>query len=168
VIAIRLAKLVMVASLAGFAFLVTFGNISDYGTNSGFVRHVLSMDTIFPDSDLRYRAITQPAVWHAAYVAIIAAEGTTCVLLAAGAVAMLRSLRAEAVVFERAKRFVILGATMAFLIWFTGFMVVGGEWFAMWQSKMWNGQESAFRFYMTALAVLLYVSQPDKDLATRP
>jgi predicted small integral membrane protein len=33
---------------------------------------------------------------------------------------------------------------------------------------MWNGQESAFRFYMTALAVLLYVSQPDKDLATRP
>jgi predicted small integral membrane protein len=44
-------------------------------------------------------------------------------------------------------------------------MVVGGEWFAMWQSKDWNGQEAAFRFYMTVLAVLIFVSLPDSDLA---
>jgi len=66
-------------------------------------------------------------------------------------------------VFERAKRFTIVGASLAFLLWFTGFMV-GGEWFAMWESKLWNGQEAAFRFYMTVLAVLLFVNQPDRDL----
>ena len=35
----------------------------------------------------------------------------------------------------------------------------------MWQSPMWNGQEAAFRFYVTILAVLIFVNQPDGDLA---
>ena len=52
------------------------------------------------------------------------------------------------------------------LVWFFGFMVVAGEWFAMWQSQTWNGQDAAFRFYVTALAVLIFVSLPDGDLAT--
>ena len=43
-------------------------------------------------------------------------------------------------------------------------MVVGGEWFAMWQSEDWNGQQAAFRFYLTVLAVLIFVNQPDGDL----
>jgi predicted small integral membrane protein len=34
----------------------------------------------------------------------------------------------------------------------------------MWQSKSWNGQEAAFRFYMTMLAVLIFVIQPDAEL----
>jgi predicted small integral membrane protein len=52
-------------------------------------------------------------------------------------------------------------------VWFFGFMVVGGEWFAMWQSPQWNGQEPAFRFYMTMLAVLIFVVVPDGDLPER-
>ena len=85
-------------------------------------------------------------------------------LLAIGAVALGGALRADAAAFEHAKRFTVIGVTLAFLIWFTGFMVVGGEWFAMWQSKIWNGQELAFRFYLTALAVLVFVNQPDREL----
>ena len=52
------------------------------------------------------------------------------------------------------------------LVWLVGFgfMVVGGEYFAMRQSKTWNGQEAAFRFYMTMLAVLIFVMQPDGEL----
>jgi predicted small integral membrane protein len=34
----------------------------------------------------------------------------------------------------------------------------------MWQSKTWNGQEAAFKFYMTMLAVLIFIMQPDRDL----
>ena len=41
----------------------------------------------------------------------------------------------------------MIGTTLGFLVWFTGFLVIGGEWFAMWQSATWNGQEAAFRFY---------------------
>ena len=81
---------------------------------------------------------------------------------------MARSFRGGAADFNGAKHFAVIGVTVAFLLWFGGFMVVGGEWFAMWQSKLWNGQEPAFRFYMTALAVLIFVNQPDKELAERP
>jgi predicted small integral membrane protein len=42
-------------------------------------------------------------------------------------------------------------------------MVVGGEYFAMWQSKSWNGQEAAFRFYITLLGVLIFVNQRDSE-----
>ena len=60
------------------------------------------------------------------------------------------------------------GALAAFLVWFFGFMVIAGEWFAMWQSQTWNGQDAAFRFYVTVLAVLIFVSLPDGDLPVPP
>ena len=44
-------------------------------------------------------------------------------------------------------------------------MVVAGEYFAMWQSKVWNGQEAAFRIVMVILGVLVFVSFPDRDWA---
>jgi predicted small integral membrane protein len=62
VIEARIAKIVMVASLALFAFIVTFDNITDYDTNFEFVRHVLSMDAIFPGSTLLYRGVISPAL----------------------------------------------------------------------------------------------------------
>jgi predicted small integral membrane protein len=34
----------------------------------------------------------------------------------------------------------------------------------MWQSKTWNGQDAAFKFYMAILGVLIFVNQPDVDL----
>jgi predicted small integral membrane protein len=34
----------------------------------------------------------------------------------------------------------------------------------MWQSQTWNGQEAAFRFYVTILAALIFVNQQDPDL----
>jgi hypothetical protein len=48
-----------------------------------------------------------------------------------------------------------VAAGLGFLVWFFGFMVIGGEWFQMWQSPLWNGQQAAFRFYLTILAVLI-------------
>jgi predicted small integral membrane protein len=164
--AARIAKLLMVASLAAFTFIVTFDNIMDYGSNFAFVSHVLSMDTTLPDNSLRYRAITDRLLWRIAYDFIIFSEALTCIAFAIATAALLRNLRASAAAFARAKRFTVVGTALAFLVWFTGFMVVGGEWFAMWQSKIWNGQEAAFRFYMTALAVLLFVNQPDGDLVS--
>jgi predicted small integral membrane protein len=164
-IAARLAKLAMVASIAGFALIVTFDNVTDYAANFAFVQHVLSMDTTFPNNALLHRAINSPVAWHAAYILIIAAEGLTAAFLAVGAVALWRSFGSGAAEFDHAKRFSIIGVTLAFLVWFTGFMVIGGEWFAMWQSKIWNGQEAAFRFYLTAIAVLLFVNQPDRELS---
>jgi predicted small integral membrane protein len=162
---VRLCKVAMTAALASFAFVVCYDNIVDYDSNYTFVRHVLSMDTTFPGNALMHRAITNEAAWKAAYALIIAAEGVTFLLLAIGAAFMAVRLRSPAAVFQRAKTWVVAGATAGFGVWFFGFMVVGGEYFAMWQSQTWNGQEAAFRFYMAVLGVMIFVNQPDPDLA---
>jgi predicted small integral membrane protein len=161
--ALRLAKIVTVAAIALFATLVTFGNLTDYGTNFAFVRHVLSMDTIFPTSAIRYRAITGTALHHAAYVVIIAAEAATAAVCWIGTWRLVRALRADAPAFNRAKAPAVAGLTLGFLVWNVGFMSIGGEWFGMWQSAQWNGVPSAFRFVMVILGVLIFVSLPDGE-----
>jgi predicted small integral membrane protein len=167
-IAIRAAKAALVAAVALFASLVTFGNLTDYNTNFEFVRHVLSMDTIFEFSTIKYRAITDPTLQHAAYAVIITAEGATAVLCWIGAVALAHALRADAATFNRSKTYAVVGLTLGFLLWQVGFMSIGGEWFGMWQSQQWNGVPSAFRFVMTIVAVLIFVVLPDQELARPP
>ena len=153
----------MVASTAAFALLVAADNVVDYPTNYQFVRHVLSMDTTLPGNALMGRAVTSPVLWLAGYWMIIATEAAVGLLLAVAALKLAVNLRAPARRFNAAKDLVVLGAGLGFLLWFLGFMVVGGEWFAMWQSKAWNGQEAAFRFYVTLLLVAILVNQPDRD-----
>lgn len=160
----RYAKIAMCLALGAFCLLVAFNNVTDYATNYVFVQHVLSMDTTLPDNNLKYRAISSPVLWEMAYAAIIAAEALTGVLFMAGTASLWRARRASADTFNRAKGYAIAAATLAFLIWFLGFMAVGGEWFAMWESQTWNGQQAAFRFYMSALAVLVFLNQADSEL----
>ena len=158
----RCAKVVMTLSLAAFALLVAFNNLTDYGANFAFVQHVLRMDTTSADSPARWRALESPGLWHAAYALIIGWELLVGALLAAGGIQMWRQRRASAAGFQRAKQVAMAGFMAAFLLWFTGFAVVGGEWFLMWQSSEWNGQESAFRFAMTMLGVAIFVNQSDE------
>lgn len=154
---VRAAKAVLVLTMAFYASLVAFGNITDYGTNFAFVRHVLSMDTIFPDAGIGYRAITSPAWHHAAYVLIIVLETLVAVLAWLGGWRMLSCLGADAVRFNRSKNIAVLALTLGFIVWQVGFMSIGGEWFSMWMSSTWNGIESAFRIFITMLGVLIFV-----------
>ncbi len=159
----RYAKIVMCLCLAAFAGLVAFDNWpADYGSNYAFVQHVLSMDTIFPGSKLAGRAIHDPTLWRIAYALIIAAEYATCGFFLVGSYRLWRVRHGNAELFQRAKSCAIIGASLGFVLWFFGFLVVGGEWFAMWQSPTWNGQESAFRFAMVILGVLIFLAQRDE------
>jgi len=164
---VRLVKVAMIASCAAFALLVAYGNVVDYGTNLAFVRHTLSMDTTFPGNALMGRAITADWAHHAAYWGIIGTEALTGLLLAAGAWHLFRARNAPAAAFNAAKTLALCGAGLGFLLWFGGFMVVGGKWFAMWQSRQWNGQQAAFHFYMTLLGVMIVVNQADHDAEDR-
>src|SRR5918912_1393394 len=92
-LALRTAKTLAVATMALLVSLVAFGNITDYDTNFAFVQHVLVMDTIVPNATIHYRAITNPALHHAAYALIIAAEVLTAALCWIGSFQLLRHLR---------------------------------------------------------------------------
>lgn len=160
----RYAKIAMAFCLAVFCLLITFNNLADYDTNHLFVHHVLHMDTTFSGNALMYRSITHPVLVQVAYGIIIAAEAAAGLLFLAGAIRLWQMRAAPGAVFDQAKGLFVAGCLLAFLVWFFGFMVIAGEWFAMWQSATWNGQDAAFRFYVTVLAVLIFVNQPDGDL----
>ncbi len=161
---VRAAK-VLLPLLAGvFFLLVGIDNIIDYDTNFEFVRHVLSMDTTFPGNKLMWRAITSEWVHHLAYAAIIAAELATGVLCVSGSWRLFQARGAAAQQFNASKDVAIAGLAAGFALYFFGFLVVGGEWFQMWQSQTWNGQEAAFRFAACLGLMLIFVSLKDDDI----
>ena len=154
---IRDSKIVLVLIAACYATLVAFNNIIDYGSNFQFVQHVLSMDTTFPDNGAMWRAITSPDIHHTAYVMIIAVEITTAVLAWLGVKALWQA-RPDAELFNKKKGLAAKALVLGICLWFGGFVVVGGEWFLMWQSEVWNGTQASFRvtmFFAITLAMLM-------------
>ena len=66
-------------------------------------------------------------------------------------------------IFNSAKRFSIVALTLGMLLWFVAFIIVGGEWFLMWQSKTWNGQDAAFRMFAVSGIVFILLVLPDTE-----
>ena len=156
----RLSKLVMVLAFALYASLVAFGNLTDYNSNFTLVAHVLMMDTTFPGNQGLWRAVHSPLVHHAVYGFIIGTEIVIAALCWLGGFRLCKNIKDPAA-FNQAKGLAILGLTLGFLLWFTGFMTIGGEWFLMWQSEVANGQQAAFRLVMIIVATLIYLVQSD-------
>jgi predicted small integral membrane protein len=159
----RTAKLLLITALALFHSIVAFNNITDFDSNYQFVRHVLLMDSTFPSNHAHWRAIGAPAFHTAFYVGIIAWEAAIAILLWWGSIHVLRALRRPAAAFNAAKRIPVLGLTLSMLMWLVAFLCVGGEWFLMWQSQTWNGQQEAFRMFAIVALVLLILMHSDAD-----
>jgi predicted small integral membrane protein len=160
---LRTSKVMLVFGVALFYSLVVLNNTTDYNSNYQLIRHVLMMDSTFPGNSAMWRAMNSP-VWHTIfYFSIITWEATTMVLAWWGGINMARSLRAPAAAFNQGKKLAIGALTISLLMWLVAFLSVGGEWFLMWQSKTWNGQDAAFRMFTVVGLVLLLVVQPDAD-----
>ncbi|MDQ0714107.1 putative small integral membrane protein [Streptomyces luteogriseus] len=146
---LSLAATLLTATIALYMALVAFGNITDFGTNQQFVRHVLAMDTTFKDEDLMWRAVTSQGLQDAAYVGIIVWETVAALVLIYGS--WLWARRDDL----RARRMSTYGLLMVMLLFGAGFIAIGGEWFSMWQSKSWNGLDAATRIFLFSGVVLL-------------
>ncbi|MEZ5465490.1 MAG: DUF2165 domain-containing protein [Lysobacteraceae bacterium] len=160
--ALRLTRIGLLFAVALFFALVAFGNITDYGSNFAFVRHVLRMDDTFRSPALMWRAIDTAWAYHAFYVLIIAWELATAVLCGIGVFRLWKS-RQDPAAFQFAKAIGVLGLGLGALLYAVAFMGVGGEWFAMWQSDTWNGQEKAHMFLLMIGLALLHLAQPERD-----
>jgi len=161
---LRAAKTLLVFAVALFYTLVVFNNLTDYDSNDQFVRHVLMMDTTFPGNRGMWRALNQPAIHTAFYLSIIAWELVTMALCWWGGVKLASAMRKSAAEFARAKTLAIVALTLGMLMWLVAFLSVGAEWFLMWQSKTWNGQDAAFRMFAVLGIVLLIVAQSEDRL----
>lgn len=160
----RAAKILLVAGIALFYTLVVFNNLTDFNSNYQFVRHVLTMDSTFPGNHGMWRALPSPAFHLVFYISIIAWEAATMILLWWGVAGLLRALRMPAAQFNLAKRTPVMALTLSMLMWLVAFLTIGAEWFLMWQSHVWNGQEPAFRMFAVVGLVLLILIQPESDV----
>jgi predicted small integral membrane protein len=157
----RAAKIALVGGVALLITLVVFNNLTDFDSNYQFVRHVLSMDTTAPGNHGMWRALASPGIHLAFYLGIIAWEFVTAILLWWGFLRLGRAFRRPAPAFNAAKSVSIAALVLSMLLWLVAFLGIGGEWFLMWQSPTWNGQEAAFRMFAVVGIVLLILLQPE-------
>ena len=157
--ALRVSKVALVFAIALFYTILVLNNLTDYGSNYEFVRHVLMMDSTLPGNHLMWRAVNSPLVHTVFYIGIIAWESVTMLLCWWAGVRLLKSYRADRAQFAAALNVAVIALTTSLLMWLVAFLDVGGEWFLMWQSQIWNGQEAAFRMFTIVGVVFLVVVQ---------
>lgn len=158
----RFAKAVSVAAIAVMAILIVFGNTTDYYTNFLFVEHVMKMDSTFPGSHDHYRSINNPVIFHTAYIFIISIEALMAFCCLKGSWLLFKNLKADAIQFNAVKNWSVAGIIIGIIIWFLGFEVIGGEWFAMWQSTKWNGLSAAERILTFLVLTLILLHMKDE------
>lgn len=159
--AARWLKTLLLASMALYFTLVGLNNTTDFDSNFQFVRHVLSMDSTFPGNRALWRALHAPALHLGFYLGIISWELFNAVLCWMGTIALFRARNSPLEIFVKAKRTGTLALTAGLLLWLVVFISIGGEWFLMWQSKIWNGQEAAFRMFTIEALILGLLLQPE-------
>ena len=157
----RSAKIILLVGIAFYYTLVVFNNLTDFGTNYMFVHHVLDMDTTIPGNHGMWRALHPIWVHSVFYVAIILWEAATAFLLWVGVIRLYRARSAAPTTFNSSRRVAIAALTLSLTMWLVAFLAVGGEWFLMWQSHVWNGQQEAFRMFVVVGVILLILMQPE-------
>jgi predicted small integral membrane protein len=156
---------VLVALNGLYIAFVAFGNMTDFDTNQPFVHHVLSMDTTNfgaepgsnLDPDVMWRAIENETIQNVAYVGIITWETLTAGVLLGSLVFWARGGEDA---YAKARAASTIGLLMLVVLFFGGFIAIGGEWFQMWKSQAWNGLDPAFRNALLAMVTLVTLHLP--------
>ena len=160
--AIRYLKLVLVGFVGLQALFYVAGNIANWSAGLGAVGYVLGMQghEVYPQHI--FPPVTHPVLLTLAYLVILSAEFSVGALSLKGAWDLWQARRASAAVFNASKRYALLGPGMAMVVWFGGFIVVGGALFQMWQTEVGAGSfRDAFVFAATGALVMLIVERPD-------
>ena len=113
---LRLAKTVLVFGIALYITLIALNNLTDYDSNYQFVRHVLMMDSTFPENHGMWRAINSPAIHTVFYWVIIVWECLTSIACWWGGVRLAKAVRKSAGEFQRAKDVAVAGLTFNLLL----------------------------------------------------
>lgn len=160
---VRYLKIVLVFLVGLQALLYFTGNIANWDSAIHFVGYVLGMEGheaypvhIFP-------TVTHTVLVTIALLVILAGELLAGLLSLKGAWDLWKARKERVDVFNAAKSHAILGPGMAVVVWFGGFIVIGGALFQMWQTQLGTGSfNGSFVYSMTAGFVLLFVNQPDR------
>jgi predicted small integral membrane protein len=152
--------LVLLVGLTGLFFVA--GNIANWNVGLDLVGYVLSMEGHEIYSTHIFPPVTNTTLVTIAYLLILAGESLVAVLSLKGAWDLWGARKGSADDFNSSKTNAILGTGMAMIVWFGGFIVIGGVLFQMWQTEIGAGSfHDAFIFAVIGGLVMLFVSNPD-------
>lgn len=156
-------KMIKIILVAGTALLLSFavlGNVTMPDVGFGAVKTAVGMETTFKHPGAMWRAITNPLLVYAIFGCIVLVEASAAVLCWIGAGRMWAARRDNAS-FHRATGMARLGLGVTAALYFVGWLVFAGEWFAMWQSQQLNVLPDAFRYFASAMLILFLVSEKE-------
>ncbi|MDH3914565.1 MAG: DUF2165 domain-containing protein [Chromatiales bacterium] len=158
---IRFLKISLVGFVAFFCLMYAAQNLVNLQPAYGFVAAMVGMvDHVVYPSHVGPSVHSPALVWLMLGI-IILLELTAGVLAAKGAVDLWRSRQASAEIFNEAKKFAVLGAGLAVVIWFGIFSAIGGAYFQMWQTELGTGAlQGAFWYSMQNGLIMLVVLTP--------
>jgi len=160
--AIRYLKLILVLFVGLEAWFYFAANIANWDSGLAAIGYVLGQDGheyypvhIFP-------SLTSPVAHVIAFLIILSGEFLVGALSLKGALDLWKMRNASAEAFNASKRYAIMGCSMAMVVWFGGFIVVGGALFQMWQTELGDSSfDGSFVYAVTAGLILLFVDRPD-------
>ena len=159
---LRIIKILLVASVALWAFLGAFFNFYDWAGTTGAVEATTSMTTLVggePD----WRATTNPAVVLTGALLIPILKILAGCLCALGAVRMFAARKGDGPAFAAAKNAAIAGCGIAMLMLFGGWIVIADTWFELWRSDLLRDVAlgSAFRYGAMITLIALFVGMKE-------
>ena len=159
----RYVKIGLALTVGLLAALWSINNILNWGTAQGAVAYALSQE-----NQSGYLVHIAPPI-HSSVVAavglivIVLTEAAAGSLALFGAWRMWSRRREEAAAFAEAKRFAIIGAGLAVLNWFLGFLVIGGTIVMMGQAEGMEGaMRGAANMATLSFLTLIYLSMPEQ------
>ncbi len=160
-IIVRSCKIALVAAIALFFTLVAYDNLTDYGSNWQFVQHVLAIENDL--SGFRSALACDPPTGDPNRGLL--ADHRDPDRSNGPALVGLRAPHCKASKRRLCERenLAWAGLTLGLLLYIIGFVTIGGEWFAMWQSAVWNGQQKAFEFIGMIGLVLTVLLLPEAE-----
>ena len=144
------------------AVLLVAGNIANWNAGLGTVGYVLSMEGHEVYGSHIFPPVTKPALVTIAFLLILAGEILVGALSLKGAWDLWSARTGSADAFNAAKTYAVMGTGMAVVVWFGGFVVIGGVLFQMWQTEIGHGSfADAVILAAAGGLVLLFVNSPE-------
>ena len=150
----RYIKVGLALTVGLLAALWSVNNLLNWETAQGAVAYALSQESQSGYTAHIVPPIKSQIVARLGLLVIIVTEATAGSLALLGAWRMWSQRKARTAGFAAAKQFAILGAGIAVLNWFLGFLVVGGTAIMMGQAE---GMEGAIRGAAT-MAILSFLT----------
>ena len=158
----RYVKIGLALTVGLLAGLWSFNNIINWDTAHGAVAYALSQENQSGYLAHLVPPIKSSAAATAGLLVIVLTEMVAGSLASLGAWRMWSQRHSEVAVFGDAKRFAILGAGLAVLNWFLGFLVIGGTLIMMGQAEGMEGaMRGASNMATLSFLTLMYLSMSE-------